>query len=78
MLRSTLADPSGTVHRVSVPTIPGNYPSGGGVTIKADCGVGSDLPADLARRCSHPSFTGRLVTCLVCLDAVGRPVNQGV
>lgn len=64
--RSTLADPLGTVHRVTVPAIPAEYPGGGGVTIVADCGAGSDLPAHLARRTTHPAFTGRIVTCPAC------------
>jgi hypothetical protein len=67
MIRSTLADPMGTVHRVSVPIIPADYPAGGGVTIVADCGVGSDLPASLARRAHHPAFVGRAVDCPACL-----------
>ncbi len=69
MHRTTLADPHGVVHRVSVPAIPADYPRGGGVTITADCGSGADLPADLARRTTHPAFTHRTVTCTGCILA---------
>lgn len=69
MIRSTLADSLGTVHAVSVPVIPADYPDGGGVTVIADCGVGSDLPAGLARRAHHPAFVGRAVSCPACLAA---------
>jgi hypothetical protein len=75
MIRSTLTDPTGIVHRVSVPDIPADFPNGGSVVVTADCGRGrqSDaIPAHLARKTSHPSFTGRLVTCLDCLDRVGQ------
>lgn len=68
MHRTTLADPLGTIHRVTIPAIPADYPRGGSVTVKADCGVGADMPADLARRTTHPAFIGRVVTCTVCRD----------
>ena len=81
MIRSTLSDIDGVIHAVTLPDIPNDYPSGGSVAVTTDCGAGAKsdtLPAHLARKTRHPAFTGRLVTCLACLDHVGRPVSQPV
>lgn len=67
--RTTLADETGTVHRVTLPHIPANYPDGGSVTVRAHCGAGryNTLPARLARQANHPTFLNRQVTCPTCL-----------